>query len=177
MRTKSGPLAGEDMKRNLAGIMILSVLMLLNLGIIGSLSADQTTSCPKGMTLCNGTHCADLMSDESACGSCANICAPGYSCLNGACACLPGETSCNGKCVDTKSDVNNCGGCGNSCDISAGQFCNNGTCVCTTGNIACNGTCIDKGFDDNNCGKCGNACSSGTFCSVGSCWPYSNVTV
>ena len=165
------------MKKTRVIYIILSVLALLNLGIIGSLSADQTASCPKGMTLCNETHCADLNSDESACGSCGNICAPGYSCLNGTCACLAGETSCSGMCVNTEFDANNCGKCGISCDLSAGQFCSNGTCVCTTGNIACNGTCIDKGFDDNNCGKCGNACPSGLFCSVGTCWPYSNVTV
>ena len=163
------------MERIKAYCIILSVLVLLNLGIIGSLSADQTASCPKGMTLCNGTHCADLKSDESACGSCGNICATGYSCLNGTCACLAGETSCNGRCVNTELDANNCGKCGISCPPT--QFCNNGTCVCTTGNLFCNGTCIDKEFDDNNCGKCGNACPSGMFCSVGTCWSYSNVTV
>jgi hypothetical protein len=165
------------MKRIHHNCIILSVLVLLNLGVIGSLSADQTTSCPKGMTICNGTHCTDLKSDESACGSCGNICAPGYSCLNGTCACLPGETSCNGRCIDTRLDVNNCGKCGISCATSGGQFCNNGTCVCTTGNLLCNGTCIDIGFDDNNCGKCGNVCASGSFCSVGTCHPYSNVMV
>lgn len=163
------------MKKTRVIYIIFSVLALLNLGIIGSLSADQTASCPKGMTLCNGTHCADLKSDESACGSCGNICLPGYSCLNGMCACLAGETPCSGRCVNTEFDSNNCGKCGISCPAT--QFCNNGSCVCTTGNIFCNGTCIDKGFDDNNCGKCGNACSSGSFCSVGTCWSYSDVAV
>lgn len=163
------------MKKTCVIYMILSVLALLNLGMIGSLSADQTASCPKGMTLCNGTHCTDLKSDESSCGSCGKICLPGYSCLDGLCACLMGESSCSGRCVNTEFDPNNCGKCGISC--SSTQFCNNGSCVCTTGNIFCDGTCIDKGFDDNNCGDCGNACSSGSFCSVGTCWPYSDVAV
>lgn len=163
------------MKRIHVNYIILSVLVLLNLGIICSLSADQTTACPKGLTLCNGTHCTDLKSDESACGSCGNNCKLGYSCLNGTCACLPGEMSCNGSCIDTNFDQNNCGTCGHSC--SATQYCSNGTCVCTKDNLFCSGVCIDKDFDDNNCGKCGNVCSSGSFCSVGTCWPYSDVMV
>ncbi len=134
------------MKRIYSNCIITSVLFLFSFGIIGSLSSDQAPSCPKGMTLCNGTHCTDLKSDESACGSCGNICAPGYTCINGTCVCLAGKAS-------------------------------NETCLCTTGNILCNGTCIDKAFDDNNCGKCGNACVSGSFCSEGTCFSYSNVTV
>jgi hypothetical protein len=154
---------------------MLSALGVLSFGIIGSLSADQATSCPKGMALCNGTHCTDLNSDESACGSCGNICASGYSCLNGTCGCLDGETSCNGMCINTKLDYNNCGECGISC--SAGQYCSNGTCTCTNGNLLCSGICIDKDFDDNNCGECGNTCASGSFCSEGKCWAYSDVIV
>ena len=47
--------------------IILSVLTLLNFGIIGGLSAaPSSTSCPRDMTICeNGTHCTDLKSDES----------------------------------------------------------------------------------------------------------------
>ena len=159
------------MKKMHVSCIILSVLTLLSFGIIGSLSADQTTSCPKGMTLCNGTHCADLKSDESACGKCGIVCPAGLSCFNGTCGCLAGETLCGGRCVDTSFDQNNCGKCGDSCP--GGQYCSNGGCTCATGNILCNGTCIDKNFDDNNCGKCGNACPSGTTCSTGACIPYS----
>jgi hypothetical protein len=158
------------MKIILDSCMILSVLVLLNLGIVGSLSADQATYCSKGMTLCNGTHCTDLKSDESACGSCGNICTIGTSCINGTCKCLEGETLCGGRCVDTSFDFNNCGKCGNSCP--AGQFCINGGCTCANGNLFCNGTCIDKDIDDNNCGECGNVCPPGTGCSGGACYPY-----
>ncbi len=134
------------MKRICSSCIILFLLFLPSFGIVGSLSADQAIPCSAGMTICNETHCADLTSDESACGSCGNICEPGYLCINGTCVCSAGKTP-------------------------------NGTCICTKENILCNGTCVDKGFDDNNCGKCGNACASGSFCSEGSCYNYSNVTV
>lgn len=160
------------MKRIHVSCIILSVLTLLSFGIIGSLSADQTTSCPKGMTLCNGTHCADLKNDESACGSCGNVCPAGLSCVNGTCGCEEDDVLCDGKCVDIRFDGSNCGKCGNSCS-GEGQFCNDGTCACGTGNIFCNGTCVDKNYDDNNCGKCGNVCPSGTTCSSLGCIPYS----
>lgn len=150
--------------------MILSVMILLSFGIIDSLSADQTRSCPKGMTLCNGTHCAYLKSDESACGSCGKVCPPGLSCFNGTCGCLQGETLCSGTCVDTSFDINNCGKCCNSCPGE--EFCINGGCGCAPGNLLCNETCIDENIDDNNCGKCGNVCPSDTGCRSGACIPY-----
>ena len=160
------------MKRMHVSCIILSVLTLLSFGIIGSLSAAPSSiSCPKDMTVCeNGTHCADLISDESNCGSFGNVCPIGTSCINGTCKCLEGETLCGGRCVDTSFDPNNCGKCGGYCPGE--QFCTNGGCGCTAGNLFCNGTCIDKNIDDNNCGKCGNVCPSGTGCSAGTCYPY-----
>lgn len=159
------------MKKIHASCIILSVLTLLSLGIMGSLSADQAASCPKGMTLCNGTHCADLMSDEAACGACGNVCPAGLSCNKGVCGCEEDEMLCDGKCVEARYDASNCGKCGNVCP--SGQFCNDRACTCAIGNIYCNGTCIDKYFDDNNCGACGNVCPSGTTCSSLGCVPYS----
>lgn len=160
------------MKKIYVSCIILSILILLSFGIISGLStATNPIACPRNMTVCeNGTHCTDLESDESNCGSCGNICPIGTSCLNGTCHCLEGETLCNGKCVDVSFDFNNCGKCGNSCPGE--QFCTSGGCGCTTGNLFCNGTCIDKNFDDNNCGQCGNICPSGTGCSSGACYPY-----
>jgi hypothetical protein len=160
------------MKRIHVSCIILSVLTLLNFGIIGGLSAaPSSTSCPRGMTICeNGTHCADLKSDEADCGSCGKVCPPGLSCFNGTCGCLQGETLCSGRCVVTSFDINNCGNCSNRC--SGEQFCIDGGCGCAAGNLLCNGTCIDENIDDNNCGKCGNACPSDSGCRSGACIPY-----
>jgi hypothetical protein len=159
------------MKKIYISCIILSILTLLSLGIMGSLSAaPSSTACPKDMTVCNGTHCTDLKSDESSCGSCGHVCTMGLSCFNGTCACQKGETLCNGRCVDTSFDTNNCGKCGTSCPATS--WCSNSTCTCTIGNLFCNGACIDKDFDDNNCGKCGNVCPSGTACVAGACAPY-----
>jgi len=45
-------------------------------------------------------------------------------------ACTTGQTSCGAKCVDTKSDPDNCGSCGNSC---SGGSCYDGSCQTSTG--------------------------------------------
>lgn len=42
--------------------------------------------------------------------------------------CKGGTTRCNGACVDTNTDPNNCGGCGDECD--AGEVCRQGECAC-----------------------------------------------
>ena len=52
-------------------------------------------------------------------------------------------TICGGVCVDTSSDGNNCGACGNVCSMVL-------TC--------CNGGCVDLNNDVNNCGTCGGHC-------------------
>ncbi len=155
--------------------VILTLLSVISFGIFADFGASLSTSCPANLTLCNGTHCTDLNSDESSCGSCGYICSPGYSCINGTCMCLPGETSCTGRCLNVELDSNNCGNCNIVC--FAGQLCVNGKCVCPAENILCNGICVDKDFDDNNCGSCGKACANGSFCSEGTCYLYSDVMV
>ena len=42
--------------------------------------------------------------------------------------CKGGTTRCNGACVDTNTDPNNCGGCGDECD--PGEVCRQGECAC-----------------------------------------------
>lgn len=47
----------------------------------------------------------------------------------GQCECPEGQTECGGECVDSSSDDNNCGGCGQTC--GAGETCEEGSCVTT----------------------------------------------
>ena len=90
-------------------------------------------------------------------------------------SCLAGFTRCNNlACVNTSTDHDNCGACGNSCDIS--RYCKNGQCTpkatpgCPGGKIACGNYCIDlQGSDKDNCGACGNSCPTGQVCNNGQC--------
>jgi hypothetical protein len=47
-------------------------------------------------------------------------------CTSGQCECHTAYTDCSGLCVNLKSDVLNCGSCGNVCP--SGQICKGGTC-------------------------------------------------
>jgi hypothetical protein len=59
---------------------------------------------------------------------------PGSSGGSTGSACSGGQTLCSGSCVDTQTDVNNCGLCGNGCSASLGPGadyslqCNTGAC-------------------------------------------------
>jgi len=75
-------------------------------------------------------------------------------------------TMCGGQCVDTTSDDNNCGMCGNACP--SGASCVSSTCQCGTGTL-CSSSCVDTSTDNNNCGKCGNVCSTSETCTSGTC--------
>ena len=71
---------------------------------------------------------------------------------NGDCACpsIPGgtPTACGDKCVDTNTDENNCGMCGNDCTI--GYTCNGGLCKqpCSAGECFCDPDDIENGCID-----------------------------
>jgi len=90
---------------------------------------------------CDG-QCVSVGSDNDNCGWCGNKCLFGRECVAGQCedpcgpcedhvdgACVPkdGQTECKGACVNTQSDPNNCGGCGNVCPNSGG--CQDGVCT------------------------------------------------
>ncbi|CAM2802991.1 Stigma-specific protein, Stig1 [Legionella steigerwaltii] len=83
--------------------------------------------------------------------------------------CQTGTIACNGSCVNTQTDNNNCGACGNVC--STGSTCSSGQCVaqCIAPFTLCNGTCVNAQTDSNNCGSCGIVCPSGSTCSGGVC--------
>jgi hypothetical protein len=97
-----------------------------------------------GIGLCCNYSCADLKSDSENCGACGIACPAGTQCESGYCnglrACGPGTANgycdvdaglsficCPGVgCVDTGTDPQNCGSCGQAC--AAGQSCRFGGC-------------------------------------------------
>lgn len=99
--------------------------------------------------------------------------------MQGACQCGSAQVKCGNACVDTKTEVANCGKCGNVCGLDAGAIlgggtwgCSNGTCsiVCPMGKTECNGACVDTKSDNDNCGMCNTACTAMTEqCSEGLC--------
>jgi hypothetical protein len=145
-------------------------------GILTTGTGSQISCAPYA---CSPTDAACLTSCNS------NIdCAAGYTC-DGSHACVPistcsaGQVSCNGTCVDTNTDVNNCGACGQACSsvshATAGCF--NGFCgvaFCAPSYYDCDGDpadgCeINVDADVNNCGACGRACGAGQACVNGFC--------
>jgi Stigma-specific protein, Stig1 len=99
------------------------------------------------------------------------------------CCPIPCPTRCGGICVDTSTDSNNCGRCGNQCPN--GEVCCNGSCVtaisggycwstgygCQFGMAECTpGVCQDVQSDPLNCGACGVQCDAETqVCCAGEC--------
>src|SRR5689334_13248670 len=117
------------------------------------------------------------------------------TCDAGTCAvvsCEPGFKNCNesaedggisdGCETDTANDADNCGGCGNACDIeNAIQKCANSECViggCTQNHMDCNpgeGCETDTGSSVQHCGSCMGTCSNAgatdVSCTNGTCDP------
>lgn len=86
--------------------------------------------------------------------------------------CRGDATVCGDTCVSLRTDVANCGACGNVCP--AGQTCSQGACACPTARPdACgdgaSAFCTDLDTDPLNCGECGTACGAGKVCSAGGC--------
>jgi hypothetical protein len=78
--------------------------------------------------------------------------------------CSAGQSECNGVCVPW--DVQNCGGCGLTCD--PGDPCRRGACGCDPGRTGCEQICVDTGNDPKNCGGCGLSCE-GAACAQSTC--------
>jgi hypothetical protein len=90
------------------------------------------------------------------------------ACDQGECRCAAGTSWCNGSCIDTTSDPDNCGGCGNQCDPDF-EVCSNGDCECTGGLTMCDGQCRDLQNDPRRCGGCDTQCGDAEVCSSGTC--------
>jgi hypothetical protein len=76
-------------------------------------------------------------------------------------------TCCSGVCIDVSSDPDNCGECQGVCD--SGLVCVEGSCTCDGGTNYCDGSCVDLLSDANNCGECAFVCPSGQVCVDGQC--------
>lgn len=106
---------------------------------------------------------------------CQTNCGGGGPCTAGNVCCGTGASQ---ACVNTLTDNNNCGRCGNAC--AAGQGCSGGVCVPLCGGTACRAADMASGFlgevccsdrcvpvDDRNCGACGFACTGEDTCGLG----------
>ncbi len=100
---------------------------------IGGTCVAGACTCPSGSSPSNGLCCP--MGQSNSNGVC---CSPGLVGTNGIC-CPPGQTGCGGDCVDTQSDTNNCGFCGNQC--SGGQTCTQGACMGGGSGGLCGASC------------------------------------
>jgi hypothetical protein len=101
--------------------------------------------------------------------------ASGVVCASGMCVCPDNGSLCDGACLNTQTDPDNCGFCGNTC--GPGASCTQGSCVCPqAGLTSCQSGCTNVSTDDSNCGFCGHVCDDGIgsrcvngSCTVGTC--------
>ena len=133
--------------------------------------------CPPGMTYCEyDGQCHRLTRDNDNCGACAHVCPPdtgpplppelkaSRTCRGGECntlGCNSGLGDCNNDLLEpgsdgcetnTRTDPNNCGGCGSVC--APGEVCLFGECKCL-----CGSSCFTAiNTDPYNCGTCGLKC-------------------
>jgi len=151
---------------------------------------SETDMCPPGMPDRCGVTCVDLQVNLVHCGDChfppeqMRACAPAPHsaprCEDGSCAlnCVGSYRSCddetpapgtpeyaNGCEVDTNSDINHCGSCGNVCSTPYSNreaYCEQGECKtrCTGTYLNCDGdpSCETPGNTLQNCYACGNEC-------------------
>ncbi|KAI7841150.1 hypothetical protein COHA_005117 [Chlorella ohadii] len=126
---------------------------------------DDVCVCNPGLTRCDGA-CKNLLTDPASCGACGNACTgAGLSgqCVDGVCECAPGFVRCGDQCINVLGDdVNNCGGCGETCP--EGNVCEAGVCKCTS-----SAQCPDEApicGADGKCGLCTYAGDKGLPCAV-----------
>jgi hypothetical protein len=103
--------------------------------------------CAPGLVRCDPYNdaCTDLSTDRLNCGGCGRSCGAGVAavgaygrpmCVGGECTlvCDTGVADCDGRTdngceINTANDPLNCGGCGITCDVAAGQPCVDGKCL------------------------------------------------
>jgi hypothetical protein len=160
--------------------------------VAGSCQSPNSNSCAPNETYCtNFARCLDLQSNLFACGSCTNTCPNGWACVGGKCdpsTCAAGLVPCVGQdgqsvCTDFTHDNQNCGSCGNRCNLADSCQSPNsspgGKCVspdCGGSTYCPNTGCVDLTTDLANCGGCDKGCVKGYLfdgaayaCTNGSC--------
>jgi len=139
-------------------------------------TVTQSSGCPAGTSLCNGT-CTSTQVDSNNCGQCGTVCSSGTTCQTGTCQCSQGSKVCNNACVSYLTDINNCGNCGIICSGTT-NLCSAGVCSasCSGGLQKCGNSCADTKTDKNNCGTCGTVCSGTQSCNNGVCTATSTGT-
>lgn len=98
--------------------------------------------------------------------------------------CSLGLACCSGICRDLKTDENNCGSCGTTCDsgeecgtLNANPAVGPFVCLCgggpgCSGSDTCcptTGGCVDLKTDEDNCGACDDPCGENAVCNWWSC--------
>lgn len=145
--------------RHFAALFSLSLLVAW-----GSCASQDTAMCTVADVAIQATQCGALPICEGSLRDCKNGAADGCE-------------------TDTRSDVNNCGGCGIVCatPVSGEASCVDGKCsisACARGALDCNtnmadGCEIDGLRDPNHCGTCGTVCPGGAngapACRAGKC--------
>lgn len=145
------------------------------------LSCLDNVCCPWGWSRC-GSHCyhpkycetCNVADQEvvSRCVGCQTCLTDAFNyfgeCVDGCWAGKLDKPNCCGdRCVDKMTDTNNCGGCGNYCDLN--HICQDGVCTCGAGLTACGTRCVDLQTNNHDCGACSNACDAGESCIEGKC--------
>src|SRR5438094_23939 len=113
---------------------------------MGATCVQGSCQCAMSQTKC-GSTCVDTKTDTNNCGKCGTSCGGDggmimgggtWGCAMGSCTimCPSPKVECSGACVDTKSDNDNCGMCGNAC-VAMTEQCMQGMC-CKTGQTICN---------------------------------------
>jgi len=132
----------------------------------GPCDPGQASRCCSDGTLLCRYNAAECCTDSD--------CGTGQKCLlqpdgSQRCVCPGFGQNCNGTCVDTRSDPNNCGACGQTCQD--GKICQNSQCACPAGETDCGGYCVDLSNNPLNCGLCENRCSGPEeHCENGHCF-------
>ena len=132
-----------------------------------ALSACGEEGPNKSVKYCGNKVCAEDQVCDEATQTCKTVVTPPTDCH--------GLDACGSACVDLKSDVNNCGLCGNKC--GSDQSCVNRICTdnnptepkCTGDLTECGDACVDLTSDDANCGACGNKCLDTQTCTNSTC--------
>jgi len=121
--------------------------------------------------------CVNKECGDDGCGGSCGSCGANAICSNYTCVCTSGYGNCdglwsNGCEKNLTNDVNNCGGCGNVCNLpnTAVNSCVNGSCKvvsCVNGYGNCDGV-NDNGCETNltSINSCGTSCSNKVVCST-----------